>query len=241
MRLLRKALFALAAALAVGVLPSAHAAPRAIIGTDIETLARVLALDNGPRPRFSTSTIDGFINEAGEVYSLEVKKQLKTTSFQLALNTTFYAMPNDYVQVWSVSLDDYYLQEGTPESLAARGQKWRLATGRPTHFFVDFSTRSAVGFYPYPADSSSTGTVKVYYWGQDSVFLATATVGGTFGPEFRPYNDAYAYYAAYRMTVIDGRLDLAAIYKQEWLEYIARAVRELNQRPNYRPGATGRE
>lgn len=209
----------------------------AITLSSMESQSRFLALDAGTRTRFSTATIDSFLNEGQRMAVLDAKPIIKPLTISLAVGSRYYTLPTDYLQVRRLTRDYLDLKEETPESLANKaGLSWETASAIPTNYFINFASRTMLGVYPYPSDSSQLGTIRLEYYAQ-----ATELVSGGDSPfngivELIPYHYILPYYAAYRMSTIDGRVDLAQIYRAEFYEGLERMKREALARPSYRPG-----
>jgi len=204
---------------------------------DLRNRSRELTLDTGPRVRFSTGTIDAYLNQGQRIAVTDSKPIRKSLAFNSLVGTTYYALPSDFMQVERLTYQYLELPEITPIALSNKaGRKWEIVQAFPTHYFIDFATRTKVGLYPVPG-AGSTDTVRIEYYAQ-----ATDMSGASDQPfnaiaELRPYHFMLAFYAAYRMAAIDGRSDLAALYRTEFYEGITRLRREGINRPSYRPGA----
>lgn len=208
--------------------------------SELRTEARVLSLDNGAtRKRFPDARVNAFLNEGQRQVILEARPILKSSQFELVAGTTWYSMPSDFLQVHRLSHDYYILPETTPEALD-RTSRWQETGAKPTHYLVNFSSRTKISLYPWPESSSSTGTVRYEYWAQATDMSADADepFGGI--AELDPYHYVLAYFAAAKMTAIDGRMTLAQIYLAEFRAGIERMKSEAKSRPSYRPGAAGR-
>lgn len=204
---------------------------------DLRAEARVLALDNGVRLRFSTSTIDNWLNEAQRLVALETKSIRKAADFTTTAGATYYALRSDVIQVSRVTSNYQELGEETPESLAGKvGWNWIEAKGKPTSYYLNFATRSYIAFYPWPDTGSSTTSIHYEYWSQATDLSAAGSEPWNGIDEFTPYHRILAYYAAAHMTAIDGRPDLTAFYLQMYQAGLDRMKREANDRPSYRPG-----
>lgn len=224
--------------LLAALLCTLHAgAARALSLADLRSRSRIMAIDNGTRLRFSTATIDGLLNEGQKICILDAKPIIRSIQFELAVGTTYYALPGDYLQMRRLTLKFLELQEITPEAIANKaGLSWETSQALPTNYFINFASRTNVGFYPVPGSSSSTGTVRLEYYAQETDLVASSDVPFNGIVEMQPYHDLLAYYAAYRMAAIDGRSDLAGLYRTEFYTGLERMKREALNRPSYRPG-----
>lgn len=209
--------------------------------SDLRTQARILALDAGSsRNRFADARILDFLNEGQRQVNLDVKPIIKQTSFDLTSGATFYATATDFLQMYHLTSDYEALPEITPEALD-KSSNWEEVDGEPTNYFIRWSSRTMIGFYPFPDSTSSTTTIRYEYIAQSTDLSADTDIpfGGI--RELYPYHYALAYFAAYKMAAIDGRTDLATLYMAEFRAAVERMSRESKNRPVYRPSATGRQ
>ena len=190
---------------------------RALTLADLRTEARVLSLDNGSRLRFSTSTIDNWLNEAQRIAAVETRAIRKAGAFELVAGTTYYGLPSNFLHVARVTFKYRELGEETPESLAGKiGWNWIESKGQPSSYYLNFSTRTNIAFYPWPSATSDEP------WSGIDELVA--------------HHRLLAYFAAAHMTAIDGRQDLSAFYMGMFSAGLERMKREANDRPSYRPG-----
>jgi len=216
--------------------PQAHS----LALSDLRTEARVLALDNGAtRRRFPDARVNAFLNEGQRQIVLEARPILKSSNFELVAGTTWYSLPSDFLQLNRVTRDYYTLPETTPDALD-RTSRWEETGASATHYLVDFSSRTKIRLYPWPESSSSTGTVRYQYWAQATDMSADADTPFNGIAELTPYHYVIAYFAAAKMSAIDGKTGLAALYLGEFRAGIERIKSEAKSRPSYRPGAAGR-
>ena len=221
--------------LCLAVLPDAQALTLAQIRTE----ARVLSLDNGAsRNRFADARILQFINEAQKIAATETKAIIRSTTFDLVSGTTYYSLPSDFLQMYRLSSDYQQLPEASPEMLD-KSSNWQETTGEPTHYFMNWSSRTKVGVYPFPDNTSSTTTIRYDYIAQATDLSSDSDTPFNSITEFTPYHYALAYFAAARMAAIDGRLDLATLYRAEFSAVVAKMAQESRARPSYRPSAVG--
>jgi len=205
---------------------------------DLRDQTREMVLDTGPRLRFSTTTIDRFINEAQRIAIADAKVIRKSIQVQAVIGTTYYAMPSDFMQIQRVTYQHLELPEITPIALSNKaGRKWQVTQAFPTHYFLNFSSRTLLGLYPVPGSSSDVDQIRVEYYAQatDLTSASDHPFGGI--TELIPYHYMLAFYAAFRLSALDGRSDLAGLYRLEFYEAVVRMRREGVNRPSYRPGA----
>ena len=216
--------------------PSAHS----LTLSDLRTEARTLSLDAGTsRQRFSNARVNAFINEGHRQAVLEARPILKSAELALVAGTTYYSLPTDFLQVSRITMEYDVLYETTPEALD-KTNRWPETGARPTHYFINFASRTKVGFYPFPESSSSTGTVRYDYYAQATDMSADSDEPFGGAAELDVYHYAFAYYAAAKMCAIDGRTSLANLYLSEYRASVERLKVEAKSRPSYRPSAVGR-
>lgn len=232
--------------LILGLLIAFGSPPESAVALSLATLktdARRLALDEGAtRQRFSSEQIGAWIHEAQEIAIEESRAILKSSQFELVSGTTYYDMPDDFMAMDRLTHDNETLYEVTPEALD-RTSRWIETGAEPTNYYINFASRTMVAFYPWPDSSSSTGTIRYSYWAQ-AADQADDETDEDFIPyngitELLPYHYGLSYYAAARMAIIDGRMDLANIYTAQWRASVEALKRSAKQRPSYRPGAIG--
>ncbi len=205
---------------------------------DLRVQVRDLAIDNGTRLRYSTTTVDTYLNEAQRIVILDAKPIIKAGTFELVAGTTYYSLPSNFLQMRRLSLRYLDIEEITQEALDNKvGLQWQTSGGLPTNYYIAFASRTKVGFYPFPDTTSSTGTVRYEYYAQSTDLSATTDEPFGGDAELDPYHYILAYYAAYRLTALDGRVDLAVFYRTEFAEGLERMKREALARPSYRPSA----
>lgn len=215
---------------------------RALSLTELRADSRLLTNDaSGTRQRFTDAQITGWLNEGQRMLDVRSLCVYKSFSFDLAAGTTYYSLPSDFLEIKRVLRDNIEIYEMTPAALDSRSSQWETSSGVPTYYFLNFSTRTKLGFAPFPALSTDLGTVKVDYIAYSTAMASDGDIpfGGTV--EFYPYHYALSYYAAYKMSVIDERLTLAEIYLKQF-EAMAVLIKErCIERPNYNPGMVGRK
>ena len=205
--------------------------------TALRDQTRELTLDTGTRLRFSTTTIDRYLNEAQRIAVTDTKSIRKSIHYESTVGTTYYTMPSDYWQVQRVTYEDIEITEQTPIALSLKaGLKWETVQARPTNFYINLSSRTLLGLYPVPGSTSSTGTIKIEYYSLPTDMTAITDTPFDGIQELTSFHYALPYYAAYRLCAIDGRLDLMSLYRMEFYEGVQRMRREANNRPSYRPG-----
>lgn len=205
------------------------------------TDARLLASDNGSsRRRFTDAQITAFINDGQSQAISRSWCVQKSTSFQLASGTTYYATPSDFVAVRRITKDKLNLQEMTPAGLDGRSRGWENSSGPPTYYFLNYSTRGVIGFAPFPGATTDTGTVKMDYFARVADLSASTDHPYNGIIEMYDFHHGLPYYAAFKMALIEGRINESNAYLTQWEIVLKTMGERCTDRPNYLPSASGR-
>ncbi len=133
------------------------------------------------------------------------------------------------------------LPELTPQAISSRNGEWEDVTGTPIYYFINFSTRGAIGMYPFPAATSDLGTIRIDYMAYSTPLVLDTDIPFNGYNEFSAYQYSLVYYAAYRMSIIDDRMTLASTFFQEFDAIVKLATNICKARPNYNPSAIGKQ
>ena len=186
------------------------------------------------RTRFTDAQILDFLNEGQRDTIGETLCIRKEYSFDTSSGTVYYAMPSDFMQIDRLLHDNQRFEEKSPAKLDQASSEWETETGTPINFFVNFSSRTKVGFFPYPVTNTTTSTVKVEYYAQADDMTVS---GSPFNAitEFTPFHSMLAYYAASQMLYIDGFIAQADRYFQRYILYRNSFNEYCRARPGYFP------
>ncbi|MEA3432560.1 MAG: hypothetical protein U9R01_07835 [candidate division WOR-3 bacterium] len=184
--------------------------------------------------RYSDTQILAFLNEAqGDAISttLCIEKQY---SFETVSGTTYYSMPDSFITVKRLISDDQRLDEKSPTKLDKEAAEWETVTGTPINFFINFSSRAKIGFYPVPDSTSSTTTISMeYYANADDMTSSSTPFNGI--TEFAAFHNMLSYYAAAQMLYIDGLVNMADRYMQRYIYFKEVFKGSCKARPSYMP------
>lgn len=206
--------------------------------SEIISDARVLARDPSAtgRARFTDAQILGFINEGQRDAIGATLCIRKAYVFDTSSGTVYYALPSDFMQIDRVLSDNERLEEKSPAKLDQNSAEWETVTGEPINFFINFSSRTKIGIYPYPVSNSSTETVKVEYYAQAAELTSSDTPFNAI-TEFTPFHQMLAFYAAAEMGYIDGLINQSDRYFQRYAIYRQQFNDYCRARPGYFPNA----
>lgn len=216
------------------------AAPaQAITLSTLRSDCRVLAGDTGStRNRFSDAQLLRFLNEGQKDLVQFAKPIRKSTQFELVSGTTYYSAPTDFLVPIRVTRSYQLLSEVSIQNLDKQ-ITWQTVGGLPISYFVNHSSRTLIGFYPFPNTTSSTGTIRMEYAAQATDLSADADQPFNSIVELQPYGYALAFYCAYRASLIDSETVQAQAYYAEFKRGSDMLASDAFSRPNYRPGAVG--
>jgi len=181
------------------------------------TDTRLLARDPSSlgRVRFSDAQILNFLNEAqadaiATTFCIE-----KEYSFDTVSGTTYYALTDSFISVKRLLSDSMKLDEKSPEKLDKLSSEWETVTGTPFNYYINFSSRTKIAFYPVPDSVSSTTTIKIEYFARaDTMILTSTPFNGI--TEFNSFHNMLSYYAAAQMLYIDGSVTVGDRYMQRY-------------------------
>ena len=174
------------------------------------------------------------------------------TTINLAAGTTWYTLPSDYryakkVRFFRTNQQPVELYEQTTVQTITQNPNYDTSGGTPYAYWVNYAPTSSVNngatvASPWsvaiisPPNSTSTGTVVFQYFAQCSDLV---NVGDT------PYNglqayqsaaDLPAYWAAYKISVIEGDNDQAKEMMALFSAGVAAFKTEIGSLPNWNPG-----
>ena len=231
----------LALILACGGILGATGIAEARTAAELVTEARELARDPSAtgRTRFTDAQILKFINRGEREVIGYTQCVWESYSFELAVLTTWYSLPSDFISVYRVKLDadDFQLlEEMSLRGLDKLSEGWEATQGQPQEYYINFASRTRIGFYPVPATTADTGTIHVEYYAQTAVLTSASTPFNAI-TEFTPFHSMLSFYAAATMTVIDGLFGLSDRYMARYISDRELFKAYCKQRPNYKPSA----
>lgn len=200
--------------------------------------ARILARDPSAtgRARFTDAQILSLLNEGQRDAIGATLCIRKVHTFNTSVGAAYYALPSDFMQIDRVLSDNEKLEEKSPVKLDTASTEWETVTGSPINYFINFSSRTKIGIYPYPVTNTSTEAVKVEYYAQaDEMTSGSTPFNGI--AEFTPFQQMLAYYAVASMNYIDG---LNGVGDRNFSRYIAyrNAFNDYcRARPSYSPSS----
>jgi len=224
------------------LLVMASISANALTLADLRTQARVLVSDSGAataRYRFTDAQIGTLIEECQDEAVAQTWPLIKSSNVELVAGTTYYTLPNSFLAIKRVTWRNRVISEKSPVSLDST-KEWETISGTPQNYFITFASRTMIGIYPYPADSTSTGTVKVEFFAQADDLTTDASVPFNGVREFYSLHSILAYCAAARMAAIDGQANLIPFYQQIYTQGVLRlagvAMARPSNNPSFSPG-----
>ena len=189
------------------------------------------------RQRFTDAQITRWINIAQEQAVGAGNCLIGSMNFELVVGTTYYDLPANFQNFSRVTLGNLYIQEMSPAALDGRSRGWETATGHPTYYFVNFSSRGKVGFAPFPGTTSDTDTVKLEYYIHPEELSNSTDEPFNGVNELDDFHSALPYYAASNMMLIDGLATQSQAYMAQFNAIVTQMAKECKSRPNYLPSA----
>jgi len=211
----------------------------AVTLSTVRTDCRILVRDTGDtRRRYSDSQLNRFLNEGQRDLAVWSRGLRKTREFELVAGTTYYAMPSDFVFPVRVTRDFQVISEKSVANLD-KNDSWQLVGGQPDNYFMHFSSRTKMGFYPFPDTTSSTGTIRVDYIAQSTDMSADSDSVFNGITELQPFAYLVSLYCGYRAALVYGQTDLAGAYYGEYKRGADQMGQDATSRPAYKPPAVG--
>jgi hypothetical protein len=233
--------------LAFWILPgTSHAT--SLASSDVLTRARIYLRDQSTganRQQFTDATLLQFLSDGQREANAQNWLIVSSTTFNLTLGTTEYAMPTDFMatlRVWFQPSGGSYikLDQTSFDQMDAQSSGWISATGPPTKYYLDRSRANTnLAFWPAPSVTSSTGPVIVYYVQQTPDCTVTSCVPFNGDVVLQPYVSALAYYVAYRGFLSVEETDLANAYLQYWVSFLQIMRQGTTKMPDFTPGFVG--
>lgn len=209
---------------------------------EIRTDVRSLITDGqGTRQRFSDSELNNWINEGQRVTDAATLCTYKKLTFDLQIGVTYYNLPSDFLDIIRVTRTFLSLQELTPAGLDGRSAEWENQSGLPTYYFINFSSRTRIGFAPFPMLSSDTETIRVEYRAYNPTMTSDSDIpfGGIV--EFFPFHYSLTYYAAFKASMVDERDNKSKVFMESYTSMNKLMKDQCISRPNYRPQMIGKQ
>jgi hypothetical protein len=184
--------------------------------------------------RISNAYVDYLIN-MGQTQICMITGCL-TDRFRTLLNpgTTEYMMPHQIIKVTRVVLknagedDRDLLEEKSMKKMDKDYEAWEDDTDSdPILYYV---RRDKIGFYQTPED---TGTCHIDAIVKPDWMNADTDYPFNDAPECRPFAPAIISYAVYKYFLMDGKSELAAFHKQEYMDWLRIIKAIVGYRPNY--------
>jgi len=191
------------------------------------------------RQRFTDAQLNEFINQTHRDVVNVTWAVKRSTTIVLVANTTFYAMPTDFITADRLVFDNRNFEEESVQGLDSRfnNADWRTTDGAPEIYFRDEQRPDDIGFYPFPDDSgNSTGTVVLGYFAIAPDLSSDSDEPFDSINRLQQYSDLLIYEPVYKVFLIEGEGDKALEYRQYYEKRLELMVSLEGQRPNWKPG-----
>lgn len=214
----------------------------AVTLSQLRTNARLLIKDTSTsRQRYTDTQINNFINEAQRDVINNTWALSKNTSITLVLGTTYYTVPTDLIGIQRIT----YERRNIPETSLIKqdgdfsNSSWETSNGPPRFYFQDPSQTTKIGVFPWPQNSASTGTLRMIYYAQAVDLSADSDVPFNSEVRFTPYQDVLEYFVAYRVYLLEGEVDKAGLYRQEYESRLGTMAGRIGMKSNFNPSFSG--
>ena len=211
---------------------------------------RNLKDNNSGRYRYPDSEILDYLNEAQREIVNATWLTKNVTSYQLIPNTSYYALPSDFLAVYQVYYTNPQRQtttvdEDSQKGLYDKNPDWKRQSsgGTPVEYMVSDSTPTGDGsdavrqisYYPVPL-ASSTGTITIWYYCSVPDLVNDSDVPFLNNKELYQFHMALVYHASARIKLIEAKTSDSTSYFTLYSNYIATIKDRLGRSPNYNPG-----
>ncbi len=187
------------------------------------------------RQIFTDRQITDYINQGQKLAINQTWCLQQNVQFQLALGTTYYAVPNDFLAIRRITLNGLLLNQFTPAAMDGKSQGWQMASGQPVYYFIDFASANLVGFSPWPATSTDTGTISMDYFQQPQDLVNDTDIPFNGITHMQAYGYSLAYYAASQIAAMEGNSAMATFDYGIFSNTLTQMAQRCNSLPNYMP------
>lgn len=208
---------------------------------EIRDSVRAIVNDSGTtRRRFTNTEVNLWINKAQRIVDEKTLCNYKSYVFDLSAGTTYYALPADYISIRRVTRSYLSLQELSPAALDGRSAEWENQSGLPTYYFTNFSSRTKIGFAPFPLTATDTATIKVEYMAYSSALVNDTDIPFNSYAEFYAFHPLLEYYASAWSCLVDERYEKAKALLELFNVQSELMKERCVMRPNYDPSWVGK-
>jgi hypothetical protein len=196
--------------------------------------------------RYGDIVLTATINEVQREVVNVVHPITNTTTITLVAGTTYYQLPNDYIDatqaVWtSPSNEKIRLYQVSERVLVQKTPGYENYSGPPSEYMIRDSTYTAttvqVVFIPVP-DSTSTGTVRIDYYGQVTDLSAGTDVPFNSLRQLYPYHDTLVFGTTARLKLREGDLQGAATFQALYEKSLKTMDERTGQKFDYNPSVS---
>ena len=210
--------------------------------SELRTNSRLLIKDTSAiRQRFSDTQINNFVNEAQRDAINNTWCISKSAEIPLVIGTTYYTIPTDSIAIQRVTFQRRNMPETTLIKLDGdfNNAAWENSIGTPVSYFQDPTQTDKIGVYPWPNTASSTGTLRLIYYSQGTNLSADADEPFNSEDRFVSYHDILPYFVAYRVYLLEGEIEKATTYRQEYESRLQIMGGRVGSKINYTPSISG--
>lgn len=214
--------------------------------SEIKTEIRLRIKDtDSARRRYSDAQLLNFINQAQRDIINVSWMIKKSTTIVTAVDFRTYQLPSDFIDFYRVTHDHSNIPETSEQELDSQFNfgTWHNTEGKPNRYYQDFvsiqDNASYITVYPFPGNTSSTGTLRITYYSQGTDLSADADVPFDSRFIFYPYHDLLIFDPCYKIFLIEGEIDKASEYRSYYEARLRLLLEKVDLRPNFLPGFSG--
>jgi hypothetical protein len=162
----------------------------------------------------------------------------KSTDIELQTSTTYYTYPTDLIEIHRVTYKYRNLPETSLQELDAslNNGTWEATGGTPKNYFQSPSQPNSIGIYPYPLNSSSTGTISIIYFAEPTNLSSDSDTPYNGIERYTPYHDLLVYEPCYKIMLLEGEPEKALAYKSYYESRLQILLESVDKKPNFLPG-----
>ncbi len=228
-----------------------HGLAHAVTLGSIKTLVRYNIRDTAEeseRQRYSDTVLENIINEVQKDVNNQTWAVESSTSYALTANTTYYAMPSDYVAVKRAvfinsSSVTRQLEEKSEKGVLDTSPNFEGTSGTPSAYMLSQTKSGApstrITYLPVPTSTAQLGTVRVDYVSQPYDLSDDSDSPFNGAVQLVPYHQTIIYGVTFRIKIIEGNVEEAKIYGDLYDRSVQMMRDALGKLPNFRPSLGG--
>ncbi len=190
------------------------------------------------RQIFTDREINDYINQGQQLAINQTWCLENNLTFQLEPGTTYYSVPSDFLAIRRLTLNALQLNQFTPAAMDGKSEGWQMASGQPVYYFIDFASANLVGFSPWPATSTDTGTISMDYYQSPKILINDSDLPYNGVIAMQQYGYILSYYAASQVAAMEGNSAMSTFDYSIFSAALTQMGARCKSIPNYLPSFT---